>query len=78
MVRHPCVLGGPKTEGEEIRIGSLTPAFSLAEKRGRKYYVTPAFSGVPKPKGTKSELVASSLPSHGPKMGQKCYVTPAF
>ena len=38
---------------------------------GRKCYITPAFSGIPKEMGTKSELV-------GPTSGQKCYITPAF
>ena len=38
---------------------------------GRKCYITPAFSGVPKERGTKSELV-------GPTSGRKCYITPAF
>ena len=38
---------------------------------GRKCYINPAFSGVPKEMGTKSELV-------GPTSGQKCYITPAF
>ena len=51
---------------------------STVRKRGRKCYVSSALSGVPKPKGTKEELVALRLPSHGPKRGCKCYVTPAF
>ena len=38
---------------------------------GRKCYITPAFSGVPKERGTKSELA-------GPTSGRKCYITPAF
>ena len=40
--------------------------------------LTPAFSGIPKQTGTKSELVASALPSGGPKSGRKYYVIPAF
>ena len=57
MLRHPCVLGGPQTKGDKIRIGCLTPAFS-GPKRGRKCYVTrdkikiggltPAFQGAQK------------------------------
>ena len=35
-------------------------------------------SGIPKQRGTKSELAASALPSWGPKRGQKCYFTPTF
>ena len=38
--------------------------------------ITPAFSGVPKQKRTKSELDASPLPSRGPKKRQKCYHHP--
>ena len=41
-------------------------------------YVTPASLGIPKQKGTKSDLWASHLPSRGPKRGRKCYVTPTF
>ena len=36
---------------------------SPGPRRGRKCYVTPAFSGVPKQRGTKSEVATSSLPS---------------
>ena len=39
---------------------------------------TPAFSGIPKQRGTKSEFATSPLPSGGPTSGRKCYVTPAF
>ena len=46
--------------------------------RANKCCVTPAFLGVPKQRGTKSELDASPLASRGPKRGRKCYVTPAF
>ena len=46
--------------------------------QGRKCCATPAFSGVPKQRGTTSQLVASPLPSRGPKRGQKCYVTPTI
>ena len=34
--------------------------------------------GIPKQRGTKSEMAASHLPSRGPKRGRKCYVTPVF
>ena len=45
---------------------------------GRKCYVTPAFSGFPKQRGTKSEVGTSPLPSKGPKKGRKCYVALVF
>ena len=47
-------------------------------KTRRKCYITPAFSGVPKQKRTKSKLAASPLPSRGPKRARKCYITAAF
>ena len=67
----------------------ISLAFSVAPKQGNKIrvaYLTPAFLGAHKwaevlrnpNKGTKSELVASPLPSRGPTSGQKCYVTPTF
>ena len=27
MLHHPCILGGPQTNGDKIRIGRLNPAF---------------------------------------------------
>ena len=48
MLHHPCILGGPK-QREQNQSGP---------KRGRKCYITPAFSGIPKQMGTKSELAA--------------------
>ena len=50
----------------------------LRRRRGRKCYVTPAFLGVHKQRGTKSKVATSPLPSRGPKRGRKCYVTPGF
>ena len=49
--------GGGFAKGDKIRIGCLTPAFWGATS-GRKYYVTPAILGIPKQRGTKSELAA--------------------
>ena len=45
---------------------------------GRKCYIIPTFLGIPKQRGTKSELAAEALPSGGPTSGRKCYITPAF
>ena len=58
--------------------GFLNSIGRLGPKRGRKCYLTLAFLGVPKQRGTKSKLAASPLPSRGPKRGRKCFVTPAF
>ena len=32
MLHNPCILGGPQTKRDKIRIGYLTPAFSGAHK----------------------------------------------
>ena len=61
MLHHPCILGGPQQRGQN----------QSGPTSGRKCYITPAFSGVPKEMGTKSELA-------GPTSRQKCYITPAF
>ena len=58
MLRHPCILGGPQTKRDKIGFGYRTPALPGGPERGRKCYVAHAFSGVPRQKGTKSELVA--------------------
>ena len=63
--------------GFKFRIGCLNlPSQGL--KSGRRCYITPAVSGVPKQMGTKSELAAQTLPSGGPTSGRKCYVNRAF
>ena len=57
----------------------IKPNFCIAHTQcGSNCYVAPAFSGVPKQRGAKSELAASTMPSRGPKRGRKCYTTPVF
>ena len=67
---HPCLLGGPKEGGNATSPlhsqGSPTPS------AGRK------IRSVPQRRGKHAKMVASPLPSRGPKRGRKCYVTPAF
>ena len=54
------------------------PAFSGAQ-RGRRCYVTLAFSGVPNAKhGEKLKSGYLTLAFSGPKRGRKCHVTPTF
>ena len=93
LLHHPCILGGPQTRGNKIRIGCLNPTFWGA-KSGRKCYITPTFSGVPnkgdKIKAGPKEGGNATSPLHsrrsptkgtnqsGPKRGRKCYITPAF
>ena len=38
----------------------------------------PCVLGGPQTIGDKSEVAASTLPSHGPKRGRKCLLTPAL
>ena len=66
MLRHPYIPGNAQTKGDKIS-GRFTPVFSGTQKGG-KCYVTPAFSGILKQRGTKS-VAASSMPSRGPKRG---------
>ena len=76
MRYHPCILGDTQTKVDKIS-GSRAPAFS-GPKRGGKCYVTHAFSGIPKQKGTKSEVATSPLRSRGARRGRRCCVTPPF
>ena len=56
MPRQPCILGDPQIKGGKIRSGYLTLP-SRGPSRGRKCYITPAFSGSPRPSAeTKSEV----------------------
>ena len=82
LLHHPCVLGGPQTRGQSQRWSTS----------GRKCYITPAFSGVPKQGdqikgGPQVGGSATSPPrSRGPQTrgqsqrwptsGRKCYITP--
>ena len=45
MLHNPYILGGPQ-QGDKIRIGCLTPAFSGAHQWAEMLH-NPAFSGVP-------------------------------
>ena len=44
--------------------GFLNSTGRLGAKRGRKCYITPAFSGVPKRRGTKSEVKTYATGHH--------------
>ena len=84
VLHHPCVLGGPQTRGQS----------QWWPTSGRKCYITPAFSGVPK-QGDKVNggpqvggSATSPLRSRGslnkgkgqgwPTSWRTCYITPAF
>ena len=49
--------------------GFLNSTRRLGPKRGRKCYITPAFSGVPKQRGTKSEVKTSARGHHDAPRG---------
>ena len=71
LLHHPCVLGGPQTRGQS----------QWWRTSGRKWYITPAFSGVPK-QGDKGKggpqvgrIATSPLRSRGsPNKGTKSKV----
>ena len=46
MLCHPCILRDPQHRGTKSEL-STSPLPSRGPKRGRKCYVTPAFSGIP-------------------------------
>ena len=51
MLRHPCILGSPQRQARGAKSEvAASPLPSWGPKRGRKCYVTPAFSGVPNAK----------------------------
>ena len=46
MLHHPCIPGDPQHRGTKSEVAA-SPLPSTGPKRGRKCYVTPAFSGSP-------------------------------
>ena len=87
-----CILGGPQTRGQNQKVpASHLPARGPA--RGRKWYVSPALSGVPNKRDKirsggltlaflgaqkKGAIAARPVPSRGTTRGRKCYGAPAF
>ena len=87
---HPCFLGGQKegtnatpplhlrglpNKGGQNHRWLPHPCLLGSPKEGKKCYIS---SEIPKQRGAKSQVVASPLPSRGPKRGSNCYVTLAF
>ena len=68
MLRHPYILGDPQHRGTISEVAA-SPLPSRGPKRGRKCYITPAFSGVHCRRGRKQKW---------PTKGRKCYVIPAL
>ena len=89
MRSHRCILKNPQHRGTKSEL-STSPLPSRGPKRGRKCYVTPAFSGIsnatpgskirsgPRHRGTKSKVGSSPVPSRVPRRGRKCYVFSVF
>ena len=82
MLPHPCILGDAQTKRDKIGSGCLTPAILGAQNRS-EMLCNPAFSGIPKQRGTKSQVAASPLHSPGltKQGGDKIKIgclTPAF
>ena len=88
---HASLLGGPKeggsatqplhsrgspNKGTQSQVAA-SPVPSRGPKRGRKCYITTAFSAVPK-QGDKIRSGCLTVPSWGPTSGRKCYATTAF
>ena len=76
VVVYPCILGDPQYRGTKSVAASPLP--SRGPKRGRKCYVTPAFSGIPNIGEQNMKWLPHPCHLRGPKRGRKCYVTPAF
>ena len=48
MLCHPCILGGPQGQARRAKSKvAASPLLSQGPKRGRKYYIGPAFSEIP-------------------------------
>ena len=78
MLRNPYVLGGPQRQAQGAKSEvAASPHHSQEPKRGRKCYVTPAFSGVPNPKRGEQNQKKPPTPSMGSKI-RSGYLTLAF
>ena len=86
---HPCTSSNLLNNMVHVfmNTGNTLPPSNLRTPFGARHESTAlcrwgvfqrGFSGIPKQRGTKSEVAASPLPSRGPERGRKCYVTPAF
>ena len=65
----PVAPGATPKRGFKDCPGFLNSTGRLRPKRGRKCYVTPAFSGVPKRRGTKSEVKTYARGHHDAPRG---------
>ena len=70
-------ISGLPNKADKFRIGYLTPSLLGGPQVGG-IAKSPLHSRGSPTKGTKSELVASPLPSRGPTSGRNFYVTPTF
>ena len=68
-VPNPNSMGHATKRGFRDCPGFLNSTGRLGPKRGRKCYVTPAFLGIPKQRGTKSEVKTSARGHHDAPRG---------
>ena len=70
MLRHPCILGGTQRQapGAKSEVAAST-MLSRGPKRGRKCYVTPAFSGMPNKREQNQKWLPDPCLLGGPKEG---------
>ena len=76
MLCKPCVLGGPKTRGQNKKCPPH-PCLLRGPKMGTSATQPLHSRGSPN-KGGEPEVVASPLPCWGPKRERKCQITPSF
>ena len=74
MLRHPYILGDPQHRGTKSEVAA-SPLPCRGPKRGRKCYVTPAFSGFPNAK--RGEQNQKWSPTKGNKSRRGC-LSPAL
>ena len=68
MLHHPYILGDPQQRGTKSEVAA-SPLPSEGPKRGRKYHVTPAFSGLPNKWKQNQTWVPHPCLLGGPKEG---------
>ena len=69
MLHHPCILGGPQQRGTKSEVAA-SPVRFQGPKGGQKWYVTPAFSGVPNKGGQHKKWLFHPYLPWDPKEGK--------
>ena len=74
MLRHPCILGDPQQRGTKSELAA-SPLPSRGPTSGRKCYVTPAFSGIPKQGDQNQNWLPPPCLLGGPQKGGQTWPT---